>query len=422
VKDQPDNTYAKPSREAEQVIERAARALRQTPVPHGPPTETLAAVTALAESAGDAGKARTTKERTFLMKRIVPIAAGIVAVAAVAGALLWLTVGEGGRSIAWADVQQQIGNVRTLTMKVTITHEAIPQITMRMMFKEPGLIRQEVIDPQKAVGIINMPEGRMLTLIEKEKKFIVVKLSSLSEQQMQRLHEGADFLGMMKKMMDGSKKELGEREINGRSVKGYEVKKQSQQLVMTLWADAKTGEPVEIEMSVSGAGLKIVMTDFERNKELDDKLFSLEVPEGYTPMEEGSTINLMKPASTEDMAEFLGAWAKRRGGTFPNSLSVGEFVKDEKQHDKDATDEKEKEKEKELRYGEVAGRTFMFLTTHPDVTYAGKGVKLGDAKTAVFWYRPKDSETYKVIYGDLTIKDVAEEDLPADPEEAPESE
>ena len=37
------------------------------------------------------------------------------------------------------------------------------------------------------------------------------------------------------------------------------------------------------------------------------------------------------------------------------------------------------------------------------------------AETAVFWYKPEDSETYKVIYGDLAVKDVAEKDLPTKP-------
>jgi hypothetical protein len=44
--------------------------------------------------------------------------------------------------------------------------------------------------------------------------------------------------------------------------------------------------------------------------------------------------------------------------------------------------------------------------------YAGNGVKLGEADKAIFWYQPEGAETYRVIYGDLSVKDVAEEDLP----------
>jgi len=44
--------------------------------------------------------------------------------------------------------------------------------------------------------------------------------------------------------------------------------------------------------------------------------------------------------------------------------------------------------------------------------YAGADVKFGDAEKAIFWYRPEGAETYRVIYGDLSAKDVAAENLP----------
>ncbi len=47
-----------------------------------------------------------------------------------------------------------------------------------------------------------------------------------------------------------------------------------------------------------------------------------------------------------------------------------------------------------------------------DQQYAGNGVKLGEADKAIFWYRPEGAETYRVIYGDLSVKDVAAENLP----------
>jgi len=44
--------------------------------------------------------------------------------------------------------------------------------------------------------------------------------------------------------------------------------------------------------------------------------------------------------------------------------------------------------------------------------YAGENVKFGDAQTPVFWYQPAGSQMYRVIYGDLSVKDVAPEHLP----------
>lgn len=44
--------------------------------------------------------------------------------------------------------------------------------------------------------------------------------------------------------------------------------------------------------------------------------------------------------------------------------------------------------------------------------YAGKDVNLGSTNTAIFWYKPTGSNTHHVIYGDLSVEDVAEQDLP----------
>lgn len=45
--------------------------------------------------------------------------------------------------------------------------------------------------------------------------------------------------------------------------------------------------------------------------------------------------------------------------------------------------------------------------------YFGGGVKLGDAGTAIMWWRIKGAQTYRVVYGDLTVKDIDPSDLPA---------
>ncbi len=58
--------------------------------------------------------------------------------------------------------------------------------------------------------------------------------------------------------------------------------------------------------------------------------------------------------------------------------------------------------------------TMFLMKMKPDSHwhYAGAGVSLGDTKTAIFWYQPAGFKTYRVIYGDLRVKDVAPEDLP----------
>jgi hypothetical protein len=60
----------------------------------------------------------------------------------------------------------------------------------------------------------------------------------------------------------------------------------------------------------------------------------------------------------------------------------------------------------------LMGRVQQVLAETSDWHYAGKGVKLGNADKAVLWYCLKGFETYRVIYGDLSAKDVKPANLP----------
>ena len=50
-------------------------------------------------------------------------------------------------------------------------------------------------------------------------------------------------------------------------------------------------------------------------------------------------------------------------------------------------------------------RSSARLPPSADAHYVGKGVSFGAADTPIFWYRPKDSEKYRVIYADLSVRD-----------------
>ena len=53
-----------------------------------------------------------------------------------------------------------------------------------------------------------------------------------------------------------------------------------------------------------------------------------------------------------------------------------------------------------------------FLQGCHDAKYLGAGVSKGQADRPIYRYRPKGSQVYRVIYGDLSIRDVAADQLP----------
>jgi hypothetical protein len=210
---------------------------------------------------------------------------------------------------------------------------------------------------------------------------------------------------------DKSVEELGESEIDGRRVVGYRFVEMG--MSSTVWADAQTYQVVQVEMDMGeavGQQMSIVMRDWEVNVELDEELFSLEVPEGYDLRQVGMD---MGTGSEEDLIEGLRFWAELSEGSFPGSLDfaiVQEMT--ELLGEKGLLpDGSEGSMQEHMDRVSVVMRMLKFVTELPagsDWHYAGEGVEYGDGETAIFWYRPAGSEDYRVGYGDLAV-----EELPA---------
>ena len=56
------------------------------------------------------------------------------------------------------------------------------------------------------------------------------------------------------------------------------------------------------------------------------------------------------------------------------------------------------------------------LKPENDPHYVGGGVKLGTPDRPILWYKPTGSEKYRVIYADLSVKEVPAAEAPKAPE------
>ena len=179
---------------------------------------------------------------------------------------------------------------------------------------------------------------------------------------------------------------------------------------LTIWADVETRLPMRIEQRDSQ--LFIACTEFQFDAPMDESLFSMDIPDGYGEQE--TELDLL--GSTEDdFIEGLRVWAEAIGdGRYPDSVSVESFIAQAPML-KRKFEELGLSDETELEMGLKLQRYLLFIRFFKGEGkwhYGGKSVKLGDADTAIFWYRPHGSTTYRVIYGDLSVRDVPPEDLP----------
>ncbi len=220
--------------------------------------------------------------------------------------------------------------------------------------------------------------------------------------------------------------QLGQQTIDGRQVVGFRIPWTDRKT--TIWADPNTGLPVRVETiwyrSLKGHKLqsRSVMSNFRINVELDESLLSLEVPEGYSV--ERIKMDASQP-TVKDLVQTLRVVAEHNDGTFPARLLGAEGIVGVKidflnaKHGKGDSPEKRKARlEFEMKTGRGDGFV-RSLAPENDYHYAGRDVKLGTPDRPIFWYKPTGADKHRVIYADLSVKDMTPEEVKELPEATP---
>jgi len=336
--------------------------------------------------------------------------------AAAAAIIIALLIGIhqlGGSTPAFAEVVQSLLNIQTATFKMSMEVEGVPPQKFDCMYAEPVRMRQTNHE-QGAIVISDFQQGKIVTLMPAQNKAMIVEMENVPEDEgkFNMFREIRKHLQEAQDTEDESVQFLGEKEIDGLTVIGYHVQKPG--VDITVWADPQTKLPVE--MTNTSGPTTYTMTDIVFDVELDESIFSLEIPEGYTIRT--MQVDASKPTE-KDLIEMFHIWAEHMDGNLPSVLDMNatmEFVKYKQKKMKDKGQEPSEESVLELQKTIMRmGRGAVFVQQLPaesDWHYTGKDAKFGDAETAIFWYQPEDSETYRVIYGDLSVKDVASENLP----------
>jgi outer membrane lipoprotein-sorting protein len=332
--------------------------------------------------------------------------------------------GLGGSEPAFADVVKPMLAAQTATYTLA-GHTGHGQ-TMRgqVQFREPGFVRQVVEFgsgpfPQ-LIEITNPVEGKRLVLMPARKTALVVDLKNAKPQsdQSREFQQFREAIQRAQAGADGSIEYLGRSQIGGRDVISYRFTEGSQRI--TIRADARSLLPVQIEKTVEGdtESVSVVLSDIQFDVPLDPSLFSTAMPEGYTVQ---SMQQDESTAAERDLVELLRFWSESTGGHFPAALDRTLFEEmDQILRAKGVRPDKSKgladPAVKAFLGGTLkAERAHSFVQALPkeaDWHYAGKDATFGDATKPIFWYRPSGSATYRVIYADLSIRDVAPADLP----------
>ena len=371
--------------------------------------------------------------RSNIMKsRITKFAAAaVIALAAIIGISQFA-----GGTITFADVIKPILNARTVVLDYVIgegpdaleMHDIVIGSRIRRTVSNMDMTKK-ILDPMvrstlsnmDTTMILDLEDGRMLTLVA----FGVTKIASYNDIQGTGLEGTGSVLDFVRNVVsrvkdnpDADIQDLGEKEINGQKAVGFYVKGFNDGL--TIWANKKTSLPIRIEFAEGKTST--VIKNIEFDVPLEESLVSMEVPAGYTMKDIAIHItevpapdNHWSNATEEDLVESLRIWAEIiLDGAFPDAIGTDHFLKQAAPLGYKMASLRLPVSEGEQLFfkfqkGMIFLQKFEFGVKWG---YAGKGVKLGDADKIILWYQPQGSNTYRAIYGDLRVAEVAEEDLP----------
>ncbi len=335
--------------------------------------------------------------RTIMQSRRTRIATGAVVVI-MAGLAYQLATDSETSHVAFGQVISYVAQARTAKCEMVLQPEGLPEQTFQVMRLEPG--RQRITFPSGTVAMVaHAGHDTTLMLDLKKKKATLLKRDSTSAVAVQE-----DSFEEFKQLCEGAEEVLGEQEIDGRLATGFRVRKSGMDWM--VWADPETGLPIRVEQSGSPAlgSATLVMKNFVFDVELDESLFSIEPPADYEVVEK--QVPRLQPTE-EDLVETLRIYADLMDGAFPPALDFLTIGKQLREAGKKKLGE---ERVTKLMTGIVF---IMKLPADSDHHYAGEPVRFGDADAPVFWYRPEGSETYRVIYGDLSVSDAGADGLPS---------
>jgi Putative zinc-finger len=349
--------------------------------------------------------ARATKalglRRTIMKSPITRIAAAAAVIIVAALGVHYIMA----PSVTWARVIEPILNAKTVVFDLIIGREDAGMVSHEIVLG--SRIRRTMSNMPNLTMIIDLDKAKLLALDTEAKTAFYADIKGDLEE---RTRSYIKFVRqIIRQLQDGQVEQLGEQVIDGQKAVGFKGRGQNEEV--TIWADAQTALPIRIEAQI-GQKLSFIMKNFEFDVPLGESLVSMNVPDGYTLKK--TDIGLGN-ATEQDFVESLRIWAEIIGdGTFPQTIGTESAMKEmpvlvQKLAAMHVSEEKG------MQIGMSFGKGMLFhqiLESQGQWTYAGAGVKLGDAGKAIFWYQPQGSATYRVIYGDLSVKDVRPENLP----------
>ena len=372
------------------LLDEATRALRESPVPSGPPAQLVAATREAISSAGEAEPdLRSNLFRPRGWRPLLSVAAALLLLIGL-GALVMI---QGERNLAHADVQRLFSEAQTIQFEAltsdTPDGEDLSRIC-RIKLKGSGLMRIETTGGP--VTIIDFNQGKMLSLFPQAQTAIETDLSNKPD-----FLTPTNLLAELRQIMAGPAQPLGQKLDGQRRLEGFRFSGEHNRAT-EVWVDARDAAAVRVELIGATGRPVMICRDMVINESIDDAQFSLVPPAGYRLHKSDAAVTVVRRWPLEqDLVTGLLESARSNGGRFPASLD-GAVHRLATQ-----TSQSPAARGRVLRRIEAIGLAAAFegVMSQSAYCYAGHDIKLGDVQRPVCWWKTGQG-TYRIIWGDLS--------------------
>jgi outer membrane lipoprotein-sorting protein len=269
------------SRPTPDSLDEATGALREAPIPTGPPPE-LTAATVAAMKNRLAGSVPVEQVRRERRRRIMRYAGFTTAAAVVLGTAAFLWLG-GNRAVALDKVLEKVKQAESVTFVEKQKLGDQPELEMTYSIRGP-LVRVEAAG---TVFVLDTKGKTGLMLISGAKAYVKIDKDSPS-----KIHgpAGKSPIDDLLALKDRKAESTVEEKLDGKTVQKLTIKgdpKADPPGDWVIWVDPKMELPVKMTYTgttfAGGKQVSVTKTyeKFDWNAKLNDKLFDMKVPEGY---------------------------------------------------------------------------------------------------------------------------------------------
>jgi outer membrane lipoprotein-sorting protein len=367
--------------------------------------------------------------------------ASVLTIACLTGLFFWKSTGSG---IALADVLTRIEQVTgyMYQMRSTITRQqtSTDLISTVLISQENGIkITTKRIDPNndeiKHSETYLLPKlNSVIFVMHEEKTYIPMKYNGMKLEFYKEEYNDPRII--IKQILSCEHTSLGQSVIDGITVEGFQTTDpayeggfmgqadftgEPEKVDVKLWVDVNTFMPIRLEEDIvtkKGTHMHEVSYDFRWNVVVNSDDFKPVIPEDYT-----SPGEIIIPAFNEETAiKGLKLFANL-DGTYPIKLSLSGLREEAKRltgYDprawrEDAWQDLSDDEKTKKRYEQtlLIGPAIFYRTLveeNKDPAYYGEMVGTDDTNKVLLRWK-LDNGQYRVIFGDLSIKNVTPEEL-----------